>query len=205
MPASPHQCRSEPQMPTAVTRTRLIPGPATGSGSSATLRSPTACSLAARTRSSSRRRHVIFIPNGRLYRFRAGSALRRADKTAKPVIPGGGRGSLARTGQAAGCPPLRGADVALSYAAGPFARVTVVVCDWPDWSSQLIETLTPGWCLTRICWMSVAEETVWPSTEVIVSPSVRPALAAGEPDRAPAMVTPLLVPLPLPLVPLPSP
>ena len=51
--------------------------------------------------------------------------------------------------------------------------------------------------------MSLVEETAWPPTEVIVSPAVRPALAAAEPDRAPAMVTPLLVPLPL--VPLPSP
>ena len=45
--------------------------------------------------------------------------------------------------------------------------------------------------------MSVVEETVWPPSEVIVSPEVRPALSAGDPDRAPAMVTPLLVPLPL--------
>src|SRR3954452_19945826 len=56
---SSNQCRSEPQMPTAVTRTRLRPAPgnspAAGSGSSATRRSPTAWSLAARTRSSSRR------------------------------------------------------------------------------------------------------------------------------------------------------
>src|SRR5580693_5835971 len=48
---SSHQCRSEPQIPTAVTRTRLIPAPAAGSGSSPTRRSPTAWSLAARTTS----------------------------------------------------------------------------------------------------------------------------------------------------------
>src|SRR5437773_1262499 len=84
------------------------------------------------------------------------------------------------------------------YAAGPLPRVTVAVCDCPDWSSQVSEILSPGWYLTRACWMSLVEETVWPATEVIVSPAVRPALAAAEPDRAPAMVTPLLVPLPLP-------
>src|SRR5262249_44621041 len=33
--ASPHQCRSEPQIPTAVTRTRVSPGPGSGTGSSA--------------------------------------------------------------------------------------------------------------------------------------------------------------------------
>src|SRR5512140_3352473 len=87
-------------MPTAVTRTRLIPWPAPGSGSPATRRSPTACSLAARTRSSSRRRHVICIPNGWLNRFRAEAA---AD-TAKTSDPRAGRGSLARAGRAAGLP-----------------------------------------------------------------------------------------------------
>ena len=47
--------------------------------------------------------------------------------------------------------------------------------------------------------MSVAEETDWPATEVIVSPWARPALSAGEPDRVPEMVTPLLL-VPPPLV-----
>src|SRR6266566_6237388 len=97
---SSHQCRSEPQMPTAVTLTRLIPGPTSGAGSSATRRSPTAWSLAARTRSSSRRLHVIFIPNEWAYRSCAGctpAAVRRpGPKTSDPRT--GGRGSLARRG-----------------------------------------------------------------------------------------------------------
>src|SRR5262249_9122879 len=39
--ASPHQCRSEPQIPTAVTRTRVSPGPGSGTGSSARRPPPT--------------------------------------------------------------------------------------------------------------------------------------------------------------------
>src|SRR5580693_2029335 len=57
---SSHQCRSEPQIPTAVTRTRLIPAPAAGSGSSPTRRSPTAWSLAARTTSPDCRPLFLF-------------------------------------------------------------------------------------------------------------------------------------------------
>ena len=47
MPPSSHQCRSEPQRPTASTRTRLSPAPGSGTGSSATRRSPMPCSRAA--------------------------------------------------------------------------------------------------------------------------------------------------------------
>src|SRR5271169_3694942 len=87
---SSHQCRSEPQIPTAVTRTRLIPAPAAGSGSSPTRRSPTAWSLAARTRSPPPGPCSFFIPNGAWYVPPA---------TRKPVIPAAGRrGSLVRGG-----------------------------------------------------------------------------------------------------------
>src|ERR1700678_4125070 len=73
---SSHQCRSEPQMPTAVTRTRLIPGPASGTGSSPTRKSPTACSLAARTRSPPVGVSVlIFIQNGPWFPLRARASL----------------------------------------------------------------------------------------------------------------------------------
>ena len=63
-----------------------------------------------------------------------------AFETAGPVIPGGGRGSLVQG------PP------SLTYrppqAAGPEARVRVEVCDWPVWSTQVIEIESPGWYLT---------------------------------------------------------
>src|SRR5262249_52098322 len=112
-------------------------------------------------------------------------------QTAKPVIPGAAGDHWLVGDGPQGCPPP-------SYAAGPLARVTVAVCDCSDWSTELIEILSPGWYFTRIWLMSVAEETDWPATEVIVSPSVRPALSAGEPDRVPEMVAPLLALLPLP-------
>src|SRR5580700_4126678 len=53
-------------MPTAVIRTRLVPGPASGTGSSPTRRSPTPNSLAARTRPPPPMSvlSLFFIPNG---------------------------------------------------------------------------------------------------------------------------------------------
>ena len=32
-----------------------------------------------------------------------------------------------------------------SQSAGPAVRVTVAVCDWPDWSVQPMLILSPGW------------------------------------------------------------
>src|SRR5260370_11539390 len=75
-------------------------------------------------------------------------------------------------------------------AAGPVVRVTVEVCDWPLWSTQVILIESPGWYLTSTCEMSLATETDWPPTEVISSPAARPALPPGEPDRTPPTVHP---------------
>ena len=72
-------------------------------------------------------------------------------------------------------------------------RVRVSVCDWPDWSSQVTEMWSPGWYPTRTWATSSALATCWPPSEVISSPAVRPALAAGEPEMAPPSVTPLPV------------
>src|SRR5207248_1650086 len=56
--------------------------------------------------------HVIFIPNGRLYRFRVGSALRQAEKTAKPVIPGAAGDHWLVRADRRECPPLLGRGAA---------------------------------------------------------------------------------------------
>src|SRR5262249_519847 len=67
----------------------------------------------------------------------------------------------------------------VSQAAGPLTSVTVAECDWPAWSVQPTVTLSPGWCCSSAAWSPFGEVTVWPSTEVITSPAVRPVWAAG--------------------------
>ena len=69
-----------------------------------------------------------------------------------------------------------------------------MVWDWPDASVQLTEIESPGWYLTRVCATFWAEVTDWPPIAVIVSPWVRPALAAGEPETVWATVAPLVAP-----------
>ena len=62
MPPSSYQCRSEPQRPTAVTRTRSSPGPGTGSGSWWTRTSLAPCSRSTSMQlkiAGSRRRWVV--------------------------------------------------------------------------------------------------------------------------------------------------
>src|SRR5438067_13432075 len=79
------------------------------------------------------------------------------------------------------------------YAGGPLPRSTVPVCDWPDESTQPICTLSPGWWLTSNPEMLAAESTLWPSRDVITSPVVSPAFAAGPPDTTPLTVAPPLL------------
>jgi hypothetical protein len=62
-----------------------------------------------------------------------------------PHVAGEGHGCGPRQ-----CRQLPGADRHLRarcrpQAAGPVVRTTVAVCDWPDWSVQLMLTLLPGW------------------------------------------------------------
>src|ERR1700730_3901149 len=121
---SSHQCRSEPQIPTAVTRTRLIPAAAAGAGSSPTRRSPIPCSRAARTPSPPPGLSSFFIPNGP---WCAPPGPR------KPVIPvAGRRGSpvrgLLRGGAA---DQVQGAGVGLAGGVRPADRdrVAGVVLD----------------------------------------------------------------------------
>src|SRR5262249_48051135 len=80
-------------------------------------------------------------------------------------------------------------------------RVTVTVWDWPAWSVQLRLILSPGWWLASADWMSEEDVTVWPATEVIWSPAVRPAWAAADPGTTPAMATPLPLAEPPPKLP----
>src|SRR5260370_4868098 len=90
-------------------------------------------------------------------------------------------------------------------AAGPAPRTTVAVCDWPDWSVQLMLILSPGWRLPSTDWMSEEDVTVWPATEVIWSPATRPARATADPYTTTAIRAPLLVrrpPKPLPSPPI---
>ena len=62
-----------------------------------------------------------------------------------------------------------------SQSAGPLASTIVEVLVWPDPSVQVTLTLSPGW----YCWSSElrssGDDTVWPPTESITSPSARPA------------------------------
>src|SRR6516165_11196239 len=160
---------------------------ASSTGSSATRRSPTAWSLTARTDLLP----SVFL----LYGTGRGACLRPPScQTTRPVTPGGRgapRGSLVQGPAWSG-----GSD----QAAGPEASVTVEVCDPPEESAQLIEMESPGWYLTSTCEMSSGEETDRPPIAVIVSPAPRPAFAAGEPDSAPEIDTPDMVPW-LPVLP----
>jgi len=56
--------------------------------------------------------------------------------------------------------------------------------------------LSPGWCPTSAERIPAGEVMLWPPSEVIVSPAVRPALAAAEPDSAPATAAPVLAGVP---------
>jgi Domain of unknown function (DUF1707) len=55
--------------------------------------------------------------------------------------PGGTRAET-RTGH--GSAELADLSAGRGQAAGPLVRVTVVACDWPSWSTQVIEILSPG-------------------------------------------------------------
>ena len=50
-------------------------------------------------------------------------------------------------------------QIAGCYAAGPLARVRLLVWDWPEVSVQLTAIESPGWYLTRLCATSCAEVT----------------------------------------------
>jgi GTP-binding protein len=76
-------------------------------------------------------------------------------------------------------PEAAGEAEALTQETGPAIRVTVAVCDDPDESVQRMRTVSPGWCAAMAARSSDEVSTVVPSTAVIVSPAVSPALAAG--------------------------
>src|SRR5690348_1842162 len=59
-----------------------------------------------------------------------------------------------------------GAREGRDYAAGPLARVRVVVCDWPAGSVQAMLTLSPGWSPLRISAISTPRNAVAPMCTV---------------------------------------
>ena len=73
----------------------------------------------------------------------------------------------------AGCPGT-------SYWGGPDERFTEAVCDCPDESVHPTVTLSPGWNGTSRLVSALGEATVWPLSEVMVSPSASPPSCAGE-------------------------
>src|SRR6478752_5596844 len=74
--------------------------------------------------------------------------------------------------------------------AGPAIRVTLALCDCPDWSVQEIRTESPALCEASAVDRSELLDTCVLSTPVITSPAASPACAAGVPSTTPAIAAP---------------